>query len=1395
MKEVRLINNIENNICTAIEILVDKAVEKAQYDKTIRATVTGCVDQTIGKYLVKYQDSTFYAYANNTDVTYTTGSDVYILVPNNDMEADKTILGTTKKLGINYVATTEEDEEYQIIGDNCILETSQSFNLQSYRKDKQVKVLYNKKYSDTANLIKLNITSVNEYIKNQKNIICGCIVRTELPREQQFRGNYGIIFSLNFKDNSNGTVVTRNYTLDVDKMRGNPYKILYNTRQYSIFEIDGENFVDVDSISIFCYDFPNSKPNDQCIDDIFIREIELYGAERLSNDDINNYSLTFHTPRGIYFDNNSLPTDSKIIEAQVRVKGKVVDPQSQNLPFYWFKEDVSITQQSLYYNKYGGQGWKCLNQYNIIKKTEENDTDVVEWVPASFRYQVTKNDAVAKENKYKCIVVYENVTIGREIIIKNLSSPYDLSITSSQGTKFYFDIGNPTLKCLVAGKENNSFTYSWAVINNDGTFSSIPETIDTYNKYMAAMNSYTTLLKEIESGSKLYEANKTTLQNYKNEYEKYDKMMKVKGNSIYSLDISSITNFGIYKCTVHNGSVNLGTASIVLTNSLESEGTYSLIINDGSFVYKYDENGVSPTSEAYENPIKIKSLTFSLFDNLGNKIDDEIVRHSKIEWLVPIDNTMIRIPNSYTDYETDIENGVKIYKNYMSFSYEIESRYDITKTNNNIQLKVYYKDMVLSSKTDLVFVKEGEEGTNGTEFFCRIVPNIQPGQIAPAYPMITELAGGGKSWNFQLKQANIPFKVQLWHNGDKILDSNVTANTTEGRRAVISWSMMANKYTSTVSDTNPWSTSSSNGYLTLNGYTSDHPSNIVQVKVTYNGVDYYASQSIITVKIRNDNYRAVLKDNTGFLEVQYNSDGKSPRYNNVNPFEIKVTQKVNNLWEDISVNNNSNYSLTYEWAYLGRIFEKSWISSSCLIDKPASNLKKNQKSSKPIDTYDGQCVTTALKSVVKRNGTIVAELVIPINMYLNRYGNSNINGWDGNSINIDKNGGFILAPQVGAGVKETDNSFTGVVIGKVKETNQSGYDIGLIGYSKGVRSIFLDSKTGKAVFGATGKGQITIDPSSNRAQIYSGNYNTTNKTGMMIDLTTPEIKYGSGNFSVNSQGHLTAKGGGSIAGWNIANNGLWTGKTSATDNTHTGAWLGSNGSINIGSSGKYFRFRNGVLEIKGTLRADEGNIGNWAISNGKLVGNANSYIEAGHIKGSTIEGVTVKASEIRGSEIYGTEIYGGDDIPFIADRDEIRLGDFVVTESSRHIFESEDECTGMSTGQLGHGDWYMWAGYGHGNGTANTIFLVNTGQVRVEGELIVNDESLEQIITRIHNQLGGGSSGCPSQGGGGCGNECSDCETEGPPCDECGSGDDWSCDHGSTPCGGECGSQSCGPGD
>ena len=87
-------NNIEEQVCDAIGILVNEGVKSAGYDKTISAQIVECVDTLKGKYKIKYQDAYYYATSDNIEVEYTKNTQVYILVPGNDFSKEKKIVGT-----------------------------------------------------------------------------------------------------------------------------------------------------------------------------------------------------------------------------------------------------------------------------------------------------------------------------------------------------------------------------------------------------------------------------------------------------------------------------------------------------------------------------------------------------------------------------------------------------------------------------------------------------------------------------------------------------------------------------------------------------------------------------------------------------------------------------------------------------------------------------------------------------------------------------------------------------------------------------------------------------------------------------------------------------------------------------------------------------------------------------------------------------------------------------------------------------------------------------------------------------------------------------------------------------------------------------------------------------
>lgn len=146
----------------------------------------------------------------------------------------------------------------------------------------------------------------------------------------------------------------------------------------------------------------------------------------------------------------------------------------------------------------------------------------------------------------------------------------------------------------------------------------------------------------------------------------------------------------------------------------------------------------------------------------------------------------------------------------------------------------------------------------------------------------------------------------------------------------------------------------------------------------------------------------------------------------------------------------------------------------------------------------------------------------PIYIGQNRFGSSTLNNWNGD-LTIDEENGIILSAMMGAGVKNDDNSFSGVLMGDVETRAAAGDKIGLYGYDHGAQS-FGFKVDGTAFLGAPGKGRINFD--GNNGIISSGNFNKDKNTGMKINL----------NAGVNGTGE-----GSSIQMYGIGENGAYQG--------------------------------------------------------------------------------------------------------------------------------------------------------------------------------------------------------------------------------------------------------------
>ena len=1138
---------IEEIFCDAVQLMVDNAVSKAGYDATIKATILSCSNALTGEYKIKYQDNTLTAYSLNADTTYKKGALVYVQVPNNDLKNRKSIIGAVKSDDENYSISVEQDATYDFIGTNVVSNGATTLN--SYHTES--KELYNYSNGAEDNILMLDTFAVDEYIKENGSIYCAADFQTSLPQEQQLQGNYGIIFALDFNSNNNEEdVITKYYSINVNNMTGNPYKLLQPTRQYAFFDINNANFIRVNSITAFVQNFPN-QDQFNTVDDIFITNISLQAANKMTSDELAGYSINLTTPEGSIFTTEASPDAELPIAATVKLRGQEID--DTNIEFYWFVEDATIKTNSQYYSLYGGLGWKCLNELSSTGT----------FIAGKNEFSIKFSDAAARNNTFKCVAVYNGNIFNKTINIKNYLA-VNVTIVSDSGTNFYYDQGNPILSCLIDGVAHPEYSYIWLKTDDNG-------------------------VEEIDN---------TTYQ--------------------YQVNIGQLTNYAIFKCAAVSNGFSLGTASITLTNSLESESGYSLTIVNGTQVFKYDENGVSPTSQSNDVPMVLEPLRLQLTSADGAAIADSVLENLPISWEIPTEDTLLIV-------EEDSLSRIEL-------SYDIAASYNYKKTNNTISVSVVYQGQTLSAQTNFLFLKDGDPGTNGTNYVCKIVPNVADGQTMPDR-VIYDVSHG--RLNYNPTGMNTQWvRAQLWENGELVFDGVSSQND-----FTVAWSILQNKYDYNTSDLTDLTINANTGQITCSGYNEQYDvADIVKVVITTGGVDYTAVLPITLVNLKNLSYNISIPEGSGFKFVTYSSDGRLPQYDNSNPFQVNLI----NGGADISENSN----VSYTWNIKGTIYQDyQWVDQNLLSESTSNDeqLSKNQKNFKPASAYDGQCVSVAIECVIRVSGSEAAKVHIPVYLGLNKYGLAALNGWDGNSIQVDSTGGFILAPQMGAGRKESDNSFTGMFLGEVKESSYANKEVGIFGYNHGQRSIFLNAETGSAAFGIANQGQIIIDPTDGRATIRSGNY-INGSSGMEIDLTAPSIKYGNGNFYVDKNGELNASVGTlgasnaakiHISG-NTANSFIYSGNKTSLTASSSGFYLGTDGfSMGQGGSGQGL-----TIKPSGEMTATSITVQRTNTSNSRIeisAGSTNSEIDFYY--GGTRRGYIRGGAQ--GLEIYGQPTYVG----------------------------------------------------------------------------------------------------------------------------------------------------------
>jgi len=1009
----------------------------------------------------------------------------------------------------------------------------------------------------------IDMASFELYIQQSIGIMISMDVRTALDSRNTFRGNYGLKLTCKFFD-SNNQDVYRTYYLDTPKMVGSPLRLTTKTNQYVLYNMDVARFQSVEECILFAtgFSYDGTEP------DIFIGNIALNFAEALTEEELSSYALNLRTVKGTIFSDNS---DSELpMLAELKIRGITTQLTPSNSEFYWFIEDASIDFDSLYYSSYGDRGWRCLND-RLGTGTQSF------FVSGDQQYMVKRSQVPISQSTFRGVVVYGGIVVRQTRTFQNLSALYSIKISSSAGTSFYFDAGLTDLLCEVLDRNgnavNNNFTYVWGRYSSTGIYI---EKIDT-------------------------------------------------GNNKYTLDVNLIETFNTIRCSVFNQDGTLfGTGSIVLTNSIEKEAGYTLVINDSKRLFYYDENGDAPNDP-------IPQLTLSAFDPNGNEINLKVESH-QVKWTIPEGNTLLT-------FDSDIQN----YLRADTLTYGIAPRFDKSMVNNNvIAVEMKIRDITLIGETSFIFTKEGDIGTNGTSYYCEIVPNIDTYDfIDSSGETITK-----KVNNIYFVRANTGWNVVLVSTPD------VNNNNVQYRSDLIPYNSLFNYYRVnlykegillTGGITTSWYVglaSGSIGYysnanplrnmITVDGSglyskvlfksTIDKTltENIIKVQVTETSstkIFYGAITVPIVIDTAESNLNNLLlpeNNGFGFNEVVYGADGTTPKYDTD---ELFAVQNKNVTWE-MEPNNFS------------------------VMQSSQRNIKV-----KPIEKFVSEVTNNYIRGYISDSSYII----YPVIMHLNTSGLGMLNDWDGVKYGIDNDSTYILAPQVGAGVKDNNNMFTGILMGDIRNsttysTTNSTKTVGMFGYTTGAQMFSLTPYNSVMTLGLPGYGQIRFDGIN--STIMSGRYYSSS-TGMKIDLyngqifinsltgisdstragaymgadglrignPTSYLLFNQASATLTVKGDLRADIGyiGGSSGWTIKAGSFYSGKTSL-DSTTTGAYFGTDG-INIGTSTKYLKYTlsAGTLAVKGTITADEGYIGGtsgWTITSGAMYTGSKSSLNA-----------------------------------------------------------------------------------------------------------------------------------------------------------------------------------------
>ena len=1007
-------NQTNDTILQAIDIVVNARLAQLHKDTTIKGVVIDNTEAKKGKYTIKYQNIPFDVYTDNLEAGYNIDDSLYITVPSGDMSSKKFILGRSNELEIaEQVDIVDPNQMYETVGiplENLLGtwdETTEKLNA-AFQEEKGLpgykgnKILVPKDnetrtYIDIWNVDEDTIKDISPYREKYEFLQFSGIFSYQptIPNTISAVGNYGLEFAFMSKDDK--TTIT--YVFDTESMYGNPYIPYDNiTRTVTVKLEETHQLKYLQSIRLFSEGFSRAEENSTIthLKEIKIKNISISFAQQIEENE--KYVASIYTPFGVYLD-QSLREKIELYP-QFRSLGKLISEKDYTVS--WFERDNTIDKNSPYYEAIGGRCWKRISSDRVL--IFNNDINAI-WLSKKIKLVIQYGKEIIREKEVQIYRTY------------NIASSYWIDYE-----KDYANIITLTVNTNAANEDLANYVFKWTYTDNNGQW----DVIDDEN---------------------------------------------TPTDNIIKFSSDGIQSNRVYSCCLYKDTFLVGILEYpILFKAVEAlfEVDFSTV-NSGVFLYK--ENGYLALEEF----------------NIAKKLNFNILWRGEeqpytYQWLIPTDNAELdksgyknnanksldadyTPPNSMVTYiEGQALSGNNTDVN-QSIDYKISTVYNGYKVANSITLRIIVNDVKYDFPFHFTFIKQGDTGTNGTDYQMRIVKN--------------NLNSSNLRWtNNQWEVNSIKYRVEVYYNGDIMPNTNfeitkiyVIDNLKEISLLRYNDKSPNVKYandiiTVTMAETDIFTESKAYNILT------------VQVKPKKNSLqaipdsDYSLTYHLpIIINVKNKNTYDI------FPIINYDAAGYHPTYYQGN---------LNQLYSD------KETKPTYSLLKTGTLFSLK------------ENSEQNEYQVMLAAQYDRTKSFNVLKLAQGSN-----YIYIPLLAILNQYSMVHINDWDGNSIQINEENGIIYAPQIAAGTKDNvKNTFTGVVMGEyVVDDNDNGEKtgLGLWGFEDGEQSFgFL--KNGTAFIGKAGAARLEFNPIESKATIQSGNYSTKNNEGMLINLTDGTIE-------------------------------------------------------------------------------------------------------------------------------------------------------------------------------------------------------------------------------------------------------------------------------------------------